>query len=403
MKLLHTSDWHLGKRLLNKDRFEEQQSVMKEITIIAEKENVDIIIIAGDLFDTYSPSNAAQRLLYETLQNLSHFGKRPVIAIAGNHDSPERIESPESLADVSGIFLLGHPQSQIDTFNTNTGIQITASEPGFMEIKLPKFLYPIRLLHTPFANEERLRIYLENEKSEIELRRILSQEWHRLFQTYCNEKGVNIMTTHLFFIQDDHDTETKEPEDENSINIGGTSAIYVTDIPQGIQYTALGHLHRCQKIGSEEVWYSGSPLGYSFAESNQDKYVLISEIEPHQKAITKKIKLNSGKTLMNLHATQLSDAIEQLHKYQNSWIDLTMETEHYLTASELKSIYNSHSGIVTLRPYLKNDSFEKIQTQSIQKLIHDKDALFSHFFESQKGQTPNMEIMNLFHEIIAQP
>ena len=98
MKLLHTSDWHLGKRLGDFSRFEEQQAVMQEICDIADRELADAILVAGDLFDSFNPPTEAVDLFYKTLRKLSKNGSRPVIAIAGNHDSPDRIEAPDPLA-----------------------------------------------------------------------------------------------------------------------------------------------------------------------------------------------------------------------------------------------------------------------------------------------------------------
>ena len=93
MKILHTADWHLGKKLDRFSRIEEQIDLMNEIVEIAESENVDLVLIAGDLFDTFHPPTEAVDLFYKTLKRLSKNGKRPVIAIAGNHDSPSLIDA----------------------------------------------------------------------------------------------------------------------------------------------------------------------------------------------------------------------------------------------------------------------------------------------------------------------
>ena len=98
MKILHTADWHLGKRLDRFDRLPEQKQVLEEIIEIANRENPDVVLVAGDLFDTFNPPVEAVELLYRTLRQLSADGKRAVIAIAGNHDSPERVEVPDIFA-----------------------------------------------------------------------------------------------------------------------------------------------------------------------------------------------------------------------------------------------------------------------------------------------------------------
>ena len=116
MKILHTADWHLGKRLDGFSRFDEQVAVLNEIITIANEKNVDLILIAGDLFDAFNPPVEAVELFYKTLKNLSNNGKRPVVAIAGNHDSPDRINAPNPLAKECGIILIGHPNELIKPF-----------------------------------------------------------------------------------------------------------------------------------------------------------------------------------------------------------------------------------------------------------------------------------------------
>ena len=109
MKILHTADWHIGKRLDRFSRIEEQRAVLAEISAIAAREKVDLCLVAGDLYDTVNPGSEAEELLYRGLTDLSGGGARPVIAIAGNHDSPDRINAPDVLAREQGIILIGYP------------------------------------------------------------------------------------------------------------------------------------------------------------------------------------------------------------------------------------------------------------------------------------------------------
>ena len=126
MKILHTADWHLGKRLETFSRHDEQVAVLDEICQIADREAVDAVIIAGDLFDVFSPPNESSELLFKTCKRLANNGLRAVIAIAGNHDSPERIEAPESLARECGIVFSGFPHTVVPTFSLPTGVGFDA-------------------------------------------------------------------------------------------------------------------------------------------------------------------------------------------------------------------------------------------------------------------------------------
>ena len=156
MKILHTADWHLGKRLDNYSRIEEQIEVMNEICEIADEQNIDLVLVAGDLFDTFNPSVEAVELFYKTLKRLANNGQRPVIAIAGNHDSPDRIDAPDPLARECGIILIGHPNTKVQEFKLPK-FEISNSVEGFIELKLNHIKFPVRIIHTSYANEIRLK------------------------------------------------------------------------------------------------------------------------------------------------------------------------------------------------------------------------------------------------------
>ncbi len=104
MKILHTADWHLGKRLQEYSRIEEQKLVLDEICQIANQQDVDLVLLAGDIFDTFNPTHEAVELLYKTLRRLSKNGTRPIIAISGNHDSTQFVEAPDPLAENWGFY-----------------------------------------------------------------------------------------------------------------------------------------------------------------------------------------------------------------------------------------------------------------------------------------------------------
>ena len=180
MKILHTADWHLGKRLQEYPRLEEQKEVLQEIVDIAEKEDVDLILLAGDIFDSFNPNHEAVELLYKTLKKLSNNGQRPIIAISGNHDSTQFIEAPDPLAREMGIFFYSKYDSQIPAGQLDNGIQILQSEAGFVELKLPKYEFPVRILLAPYANELLLKTYLGEGDREQEFRQVMAKRWQSL-------------------------------------------------------------------------------------------------------------------------------------------------------------------------------------------------------------------------------
>jgi len=402
MKLLHTSDWHLGKRLEDFSRIAEQQAVMNEICEIADLENVDAVLAAGDLFDTFNPPTEAVDLFYKTLKRLSKNGRRPVIAIAGNHDSPDRIEAPDPLARECGIIFAGYPNSIVAPFELESGLKITQSEAGFLEIQLPENPIPLRILATPYASEIRLKTCLAQDDSEEELRQLLQKSWQLLADKYCDRAGLNVLVTHLFVAGKDEEL-PEEPDDEKPIlHVGGAQVVYPENIPQQVQYTALGHLHRMHSAGRPSVYYSGSPLSYSFAEANQKKYVLVVEIEPQQEAKICEVELKQGKKLLRKRAEGMEEALIWLAENQDSLVELTLVTDTFLTAMERKTIAAAHPGIIAIIPEVQGGiESNSARTKTID-LSKSMDQLFVDYFRHKKGQDPNDELIKLFTEIMAE-
>lgn len=403
MKILHTADWHLGKRLEQFSRIEEQQAVLNEICAIADEQKVDAVIIAGDLFDTFNPPTEAIDLFYKTLKRLSNNGKRLVVAIAGNHDSPERIEAPDPLARECGIVFSGFPTTKIPKFRLDSGLEILKSEPGFVEVKLPNSEAPLRLILTPYANEYRMKTFLGLDNSEEELRQVLQNHWENIAGKYCDDSGVNILVTHLFMVKNGSAI-PEEPEEEKPINhVGGAQAIFSSNVPKQVQYVALGHLHRPFKMDDAPcpVVYSGSPLSYSFSEAKQQKFVNILHVQPGQSVNYEQIPLNSGKKLVRYKAQGSEDALQWLSNNSDILVELTLVTENYLTAAERRAILQAHEGIVTIIPEIQRIEQENERQKNID-LNLQMDDLFKEYFKSKTGQDINEELLNLFQEIKAE-
>lgn len=404
MKILHTSDWHLGKYLNNFPRHSEQEEVLAEIAEIADREMVHAVVIAGDLFDTYNPPAESVELFYKTLKKLAANGTRAVIAIAGNHDSPDRIEAPDPLARECGIIFAGYPSSRIPEFNLESGLKCELSEEGFFSLTIPGTEERLNVLITPYANEYRLKTYLGTENEESELRSLLKNRWHQLANKYCSVNAVNILVAHLMFISRG-ETVPEEPEDEKPIlHIGGAQLIYTDDIPPQVQYTALGHLHRIRvaTTAPSPAVYSGSPLAYSFSEANQKKYVQLVDIAPGKAAMVTSVELKRGKKLLRKRAETIGEALEWLSGNPDALVELTMVTRDFLTAEDRKKLIKSHPGIVSIIPELADpDSLRKSDHRNID-LSQDLESLFKDYFRHEKGQLPGESIIDLFREVLSE-
>ncbi len=403
MKILHSSDWHLGKKLDHFSRLPEQIEMLKEIKNIADEHNVDAIILAGDIFDNFNPPIEALSLFYKEAKKMTNDGKRPIIAIAGNHDSADRFESPEPLAKECGIFLAGKPDFLAETSTLDSGVEISRSDRGFLELNLPNCDSPLRIIATAYANEQRLKTAFNPENTEEELRDYLQKYWADLADKYCDKEGVNILLSHLFIIKKDGEI-PEEPEDEKPIlHVGGVQSVYSSNIPKQMDYVALGHLHRKQMIDDTPcpIYYSGSPLSFSFSEANQKKYVIILDLEPGNDIKIEEVELKSGKPLLRKKCNGVSEAIEWLEANKDALVELTIVSDDFLTAENKRSLYDAHDGIISIIPQVT----QKIGSENENEEINMSESVTEHFrnyFKAEHGQDPNDEIMDLFKEIISE-
>lgn len=404
MKILHTADWHLGKRLQDFQRLQEQRDVLEEIVQLAERDDVDLVLVAGDLFDTFNPDPQAEDLLYSTLKKLTDNGRRTVVAIAGNHDNPERIEAQDHFGRECGIIFAGFPQTEVRSHQLSCEAKLLRSAPGFIELKLPRHEAPVRIILTPYANEIRMRSYFGMTSLDDELRQSLKGHWTTLADTYLDEQGVNLLIAHLFVMKRGGE-QPEESDDERSIlQIGGASMVYTDMIPPQIQYVALGHLHRYQEMsgGPCPVIYSSSPLAYSFAEADQQKYVVLIDAEPGQAVTVTPVPLKTGKRLLRPRFKRVDEAVDWLTQNPNCYAEITLQTPTYLTSEERRQLQQAHESLVTIIPDVREVEDEEQETTQAIDLTQSIETLFTSYFKNEnKGQEPNERLLHLFKEVLA--
>jgi exonuclease SbcD len=224
--------------------------------------------------------------------------------------------------------------------------------------------------------------------------------WKKLADTYCDNKGVNILTTHLYMLQRDGEI-LEEPEGEKPLRIGNADIVYTDCIPKQIQYTALGHLHRFQNIGGHPspVIYSSSPLSYSFSEAGQDKKVVLIEAEPNKPVQYKDIKLLSGRELHRERFESIDESVEWLLTNPYSLVELTLVSDTFISNQDLKRIHESHDGIIHIIPVISKSATDDENATVKVNLEQDIQGLFKDFFISKYKQEPNDEILDLFKEV----
>jgi DNA repair protein SbcD/Mre11 len=409
MKILHTADWHIGKRLDRFSRLDEQRDVLAEIAEIADTEAVDLVLVAGDLYDTVNPGSESEELLYTALTALSRDGRRPVVAVAGNHDSPDRVNAPDVLARRHGILMTGYPVATTGPIEGSGGFSLRSVVPGLVEINWSDNRHPpVRIILTPYANEVRLRRALipgETSSGDDLLTAALKTHWEELTEEHMQGEGINLLLTHLFFAADPS-SPPEEPESERPIgHVGGAPAMSPNIVPRQVQYVACGHLHRPHTLaGAVPVRYAGSPLSYSFSEAEQDKGVTIIEIEGRGRLgdtpDIREVALRTGFPLRRHTAGSVDGALAWLQENQDCYVELTVDLPDYLSGSDRNLLHRTHPRIVTIIPRRKDEDIQ-VPRRTIDP-AGDIRELFAQYFARTHGTPPGEELRQLLEEVLGE-
>ncbi len=398
MRILHTSDWHLGKSLEEYSRLPEQQQFLDELCEIVEARDIDFVIVAGDIYDSSNPGAEAERLFYKGVNRLSNQGKRPVLIIAGNHDSPERLMAVSPLAREHGVIIAGTPKTVVET-SYHKGFSVIKSGEGFIELEIKGEKAVILLM--PYPSERRLNEVIGDEESiqadERSAQTSYGEKIAHLFsqgQKFFREDTITIVAGHFYM------TGGESSGSERDISLGGALMVPTSALPKGTQYVALGHLHRPQKIscGEMNIYYSGSPLQYSKSEAGYAKAVYIADIQPSQPPIVEKVTLKNYKPITILRANSIEESLEQLERIKNEscYVYLEIRTSRPILLSELKEMRAIKSDIVEIMPMLYTTDEEALQGSYAEKTIFEE---FEGFYKELRGVEPTAEIVQLFKSL----
>ncbi len=401
MRILHSSDWHLGRSLEHISRIDEQREFIDCLCRMVEEQKIDLVLVAGDIFDTYNPSAAAEELFYEAMDRLNDKGRRPVIVIAGNHDNPERLCAASPLAYRNGIFLLGYPGSDAGEFKIGTeDIRLVDSGSGWLELAISGCPHSAVIITLPYPSESRLEELLTRHADETDLQKAYSEKIGSVFSALgrkFRDDTVNLAVGHIFL------RGGRESESERTLQVGGALTVDPGVLPANAHFIALGHLHRPQEIKGAAcpVLYSGSPLAYSFSEADYSKAVFIVDAVPGRKAEIKPIYLDCGRPLRKWTAAEgINQALQWCEEGRdpNAWIDLEIITDRVLALEEQKRLRTLHPGIVNIRPRLKMELSAAICPDSREgKKI---DQLFSDHYKSRMGAEIPEELLETFLEVL---
>lgn len=274
LKLLHTSDWHIGRTLYGRKRYEEFEAFLSWLAETIQQNEIDALLVAGDVFDTSAPSNRAQELYYRFLCRVAASSCRHVVVVAGNHDSPSFLNAPKELLKALDVHVVGS-----STESPEDEVLVLRNEQDVPELIVCAVPYlrdrDIRVAEAGESVEDKERKLIEGIRTHYAAVAALAEQKRE-------ELGADIPivgTGHLFTAGG----QTVDGDGVRELYVGSLAQVTAGIFPACFNYLALGHLHVPQKVnGSETIRYSGSPLPMGFGEAKQQKSVC--QVEFHSTA-----------------------------------------------------------------------------------------------------------------------
>jgi len=375
MRILHTSDLHLGKNLEGVSRMDEQEAFLEDFVEIVKENNVDIVIIAGEN------------------------GERLILVIEGNHDNPERLVAAGPLAREHGIIMVGTPKTIVEAGQYGEHEVVNSGE-GFIEIKIKGERAVI--LTVPYPSEKRLDevLYTTNDEEEDKVK-IYGDRIKMLFDTLgknFREDTINLVVSHLFAMG------SEEGGSERNVMLGGSFIVDGNCFPEAAQYIALGHVHKPQIIpgSNKKARYSGSPLHYNKKEIHFTKKCYLADIKAGEEAKVSDIEFKIYKPIEIWKCNSVDEAIEMCKSNgeRECFVYLEIETDRYIREDEIKQMKSAKDDILEIMPKIKGEEVEDIDLKSFSEKSFEE--IFKEFYFKERKVEPQKEVVELLLSIISE-
>lgn len=375
MRLLHTSDWHIGKAFAV-NRLDEQQGVLDEILEIASHNRVDCVLVCGDVFDSRAPSAEAERVVFSFFADLV---KRSIAAIiiGGNHDHPRRLGALRQLLDPLKILIRPEP--------------VRAGDGGVIEFAVGSEIARIAAL--PFVSERQIvdacSIMGPEEQWYGEYADNVSAMMGLLSRSF-SASTINIMMAHLFAFG------AQTSNSEWAIHTSLPYAVSPARFPTSAQYIALGHLHRPQEVASSPVpcQYAGAPLQLDFGEQGQRKRVVLLDAKPGYPVHVENIPLSSGKNLRDVEG-RIDEIEARASDFREDYLRVTV-----ITDGPVPGLAERVRRCLPNAIYVRTRSSVVSDAGSAESRSQAKpEELFQDFCRRQHGGEPSPELLHAFNEL----
>ena len=370
MKIMHLSDLHIGKKVNEYSMLQDQEYILKEILQIIDDEKVETVIIAGDVYDRSLPPNEALELFDEFLYQLSSRNVN-VFVISGNHDSPERISYGGRMMTENKIFLS-------PVYDGNVKPTTLNDEYGKVNFYMLPFVRPADIRR--YFPDENIENYTDAVKVAIDNMNVDFSE-------------RNILITHQFVTG----AELSESED---IIVGGTDNVS-GEVFDGFDYVALGHIHREQTVGKDNIRYCGTPLKYSFSEAKHIKSVTILDFRDKENIEYSKIPLTPLRDMREIRGTY--DELTLKNNYENTNVDDYL----HITLTDEEDIPDAIGKLRSIYPNIMKLDYDNLRTRGsgIVDAIENIESkspfeLFADLFKQQNNQDMSEEQEEIMRNLI---
>ena len=380
MKILHTSDWHIGKKMGRFDRTEEYREVLAEVADIADREKVDLVVNSGDVFDRPVPGMDDLSLGLESLIRLTDDGNRPVVAIAGNHDSPAMFEVLAPLLAPLNVHLVGWIKEPGEG-----GVLNLETSGGRAVVSCFPFLREGHTYNVWEPSDEHYGKYADRLKE-------ISHAYAEHAGELAGIDAVTILTAH-FLVGGAKVHGHGAPRGERELHMSDTYAANPQAIPPGPQYVAMGHIHAPQPVPHAlgAAQYAGSLLEMDFGEAGETKRVVIVDVQPGLPAKVKSVDLTGGRRLLRPTGTWAE--IKETPGVYESYLDLTVKTD------------GPDPGLADRArdefPYLVKVKADYPRKEQCRRVSTDEPwaKLYGDYYRNETGAEAKQELLDAFLEL----
>jgi exonuclease SbcD len=333
VKLLHTSDWHVGKAIRGHSRATEHVAVLDEIVGLAEQHSVDVVTVVGDLFDTASPTAEAEEIVYRALLALRRTGAR-VVVVSGNHDHPQRLAAVAPVLGALDVVVVPKP--------------VRPDAGGVVELDL-RGGERARLALLPFLSQRGIVRADELMAGDaFDQQQLYAARYRRVVDALCHDLRddmVNVVVAHTFVDR------ALSGGGERAAHVGIDYAVASSVFPPTAHYVALGHLHRAQRVeGPTQIHYCGSPLALDFGDTDAPKQVNLVQAEIGVPAKVTPLLLEQGRRLRTVRGT-LDDVRAVAGELADTWVRVELrEPARAGLADEVRALVPTAVDVITASP-----------------------------------------------------